>query len=525
MSDAIIQLFAIVALVVLAGQHYGNACSAKGRADRAICLIFAVLPLVQLIPLPPSIWKVLPGRQPLDEATALLNAASAWRPLSVATEATWLSVLSILPALAVFWAVSRLDNRRRRWLSLLALGVGALSVLVGLLQVAQGPNSPLRFYPITNPTEAVGFFANRNHFAALLYVLLLLAAAWSIQTVNRFTRTPRRHRFDPQVILPMLGAVALVIVIVATQTFTRSRAGLGLTIAALLGAALLSVGRIGGGHKSFSSRVVMGAGMIGVVLAIQFALYRILERFDADPLADARIPFARNTLEAAMAHFPFGSGLGSFVPVYGLFEPAKDAILDTFANRAHNDFLEFGLETGVLGMVMLVIFAIWFVARGTVAWRASSDAGSDIDVLLPRAATMAVALLLVHALVDYPLRTAAILTMFAFACGLLVPAAHDATARINQRPTPPPPQKPSSNAPGERSATRSTISDWPQIPFDNSPATNPAVQPAPTTPGDRWRAPTPWPQAWLDAPEQRHNARGHFAVRPPRDLSDDDDQT
>jgi hypothetical protein len=32
-------------------------------------------------------------------------------------------------------------------------------VFVGLSQVAQGPNSTLRFYEITNLSEAVGFFA------------------------------------------------------------------------------------------------------------------------------------------------------------------------------------------------------------------------------------------------------------------------------------------------------------------------------------------------------------------------------
>jgi hypothetical protein len=37
-----------------------------------------------------------------------------------------------------------------------------------LLQVAQGPRL-LRLFAVTNLSEAVGFFANRNHFAALLF--------------------------------------------------------------------------------------------------------------------------------------------------------------------------------------------------------------------------------------------------------------------------------------------------------------------------------------------------------------------
>ena len=60
------------------------------------------------------------------------------------------------------------------------LAVGLISVLIGLIQVAQGERSPLRFFEFTNPTEAVGFFANRNHFAALIYCLMLFALAWIV---------------------------------------------------------------------------------------------------------------------------------------------------------------------------------------------------------------------------------------------------------------------------------------------------------------------------------------------------------
>src|SRR6516164_1973002 len=50
------------------------------------------------------------------------------------------------------------------------------NLIFGFLQMAQRPGSTLRFYDVTNPKEAVGLFANRNHFAAHLYVTLVLAA-------------------------------------------------------------------------------------------------------------------------------------------------------------------------------------------------------------------------------------------------------------------------------------------------------------------------------------------------------------
>jgi hypothetical protein len=81
-----------------------------------------------------------------------------------------------------------------------------------------------------------------------------------------------------------------------------------------------------------------------VIFAVQYALYRILQRFSGDPLEDARIVFARTTNAGAKAYMPFGSGMGTFVSVYAALEKPGDTMVDTYANRAHNDVIELWLE-------------------------------------------------------------------------------------------------------------------------------------------------------------------------------------
>ena len=66
--------------------------------------------------------------------------------------------------------------------------------------------------------------------------------------------------------------------------------------------------------------LMVGAASLAVVLSFQFSLYRALDKFAIDTTPDARIAFARNTIEAAKTFMPFGSGVGSFVPVYATFE-------------------------------------------------------------------------------------------------------------------------------------------------------------------------------------------------------------
>src|SRR5262249_50217627 len=123
---------------------------------------------------------------------------------------------------------------------------------------------------------------------------------------------------------------------------------------------------------------------------------------------------------AAKAYMPLGSGMGTFPSVYVLFEKPQDALIDVYANRAHNDVLELALEAGVVGLGLTVLFVAWLAARSVKVWVGRNLALGGIDLSLARAATVVVGLILAHSLVDYPLRTGAIMGVLAFACGLLV---------------------------------------------------------------------------------------------------------
>jgi O-antigen ligase len=342
-------------------------------------------------------------------------------PISVLPGATWLSALSLLPPLAVFQGTLLLGYRARRLLCILLLGIGILSAFVGLSQVAQGPQSALRFFEITNPSEAVGFFANRNHFAALLYSLTLFSAVWVIEAAAGVNR----GRLDTAWMAGVAASLFVLVIFLAGQAMARSRAGLVLTIVALFGAFALAVTdrrTVSGGSlaKVTPAKLIMGAIILAIILVVQYALYRILQRFDVDPLEDARIIFARNTFAAAKAYMPLGSGMGTFPSVYALFEKPKDALIDVYANRAHNDVLELALEAGVVGLGLAIVFVAWLATRSVKVWVGRNPTLGGIDLSLARAATLVVGLVIGHSLVDYPLRTGAIMGLLAFACGLLV---------------------------------------------------------------------------------------------------------
>jgi O-antigen ligase len=435
LSDAILQFFAIPLLLVALWRLFEVPLTKQMRAALFFCLALAALSLVQLIPLPPWVWTALPNRQPSAAVFNVIGHQVPWMPISVSPHKTWLSALSLLAPLAIFLSTLLLSYHERRWLSLVVLSVGILSVFVGLIQVAQGPESSLRFFRITNPTEAVGFFANRNHFAALVYVLLLFAVAWTVHASAAVGTGANRSRYDVASILGAIGGFTVLVVFLAGEAMARSRAGLGLTIVALFGALLLGFSNERF-HPGFTSngllsrrllsgftptKLLVAALALTATFSLQYALYRIEERFAVDPAQDARLAFVPNTIEAARAYMPLGSGLGTFVSVYPLFDKSQDTLIDTYANRAHNDAVEAWLETGLVGLILMGLFGTWLVLRSLAVWRSPPPHGaSAVDWSLTRAATIGVALVLAHSFVDYPLRTSAMMAMMGFACALLI---------------------------------------------------------------------------------------------------------
>jgi len=437
LSDTILELFAIPAfLVALSSLVALPWAESKRPAEWALmlCLAIAIVPLLQLVPLPPWLWTRLPNREEMAGVFDLLGRELPWFPVSVAPSATWLSALSLLPPLAIFLGMIQFSYRERRLMNLILLGVGIIGAFVGLLQIAQGPSSPLRFFAYTNVNEAVGFFANRNHFASLVYVLLLYAAAWATDMAYTTGSWTDRRSIQTKSIATLTASFLVLVILVAAEAMSRSRAGLGLTIVAIFGVFVLSLTDRRRAAGVTPVKLMLGSTIVATVFVVQFVLYRILERFE-DPLQDARTAIAHNTIAAANAYLPFGSGVGTFVSAYPTFEPPQDAIPNLYVNHAHNDFLELTLENGAVGAILVALFAIWFVMGSEKIWRRPLENIRPIDVLLARAATIAIALIIAHSFFDYPLRTGAMMAVFAFSCALLIEPLDAAPNEVAARST------------------------------------------------------------------------------------------
>jgi O-antigen ligase len=410
-SDAVVQL---TALPLLAWALLRLTASQLDRGGQwAIVLLCAILalPLLQLIPLPPSFWSVLPGRHEFALGYQAAGMALPWLPISLDPSATWLSVLALLPATAIFLAMLSLEQRSRRVLILLLFVIVFASVVLDLLQTMDGEGSPLRFYAVTNPDRAVGFFANANHNAAFLYSAIPFAVAWAIGLVLDH----RRNRA-----IGLASLVLLLLMVIVGMTVTRSRAGMVLLIVASFSGVLLAWRH----DRGRSGRRLLGftiaANVVVLLVAFQFGFVGFTQRFEQSGIEEIRWPVAQITSQAAIANLPFGSGFGTFVPVYDQFAP-RTLLRYSWVNHAHDDWLELWLTGGAPAIVLAVGFLVWFAASTFRLWGSSQPEGPVLDLALAQAASIAIVLMLLHSVVDFPLRIPAVSVLFAMACAFLIP--------------------------------------------------------------------------------------------------------
>lgn len=379
------------------------------RFALSIVACLAALPLIQLVPLPYSIWSRLPGRELAMQVFSVASIAPGWLPVSIAPDQTWHSFLALIPPISIFIAIVAAGSNVARTTVIVLTAFATASSILGLAQLGSGGE---KLYPwaTTSAGSVTGFFANRNHLATMCLVTLPFLSIFAVapltsKTANRF--------------YSWLGVLGIILII-GTLITIRSRAGLVLAVPTLtlsLFAALRASGRRNG-------RPALLIAALGIAVALGGLLYAsigpVIDRFDQTVESEGRFERWPGIQDLAEANLPLGTGVGSFDTVYRSVEPIG-LLGPRFFNQAHNDYLEIWLEAGWLGIGLIIAFAVWLVKRTATAWGRSPTSEGDFK----RAASIGILVVLAQSAVDYPIRTTTIAVMFALCCGIMERNAYD----------------------------------------------------------------------------------------------------
>jgi len=362
-------------------------------AGRIALAGIALLPLLQLVPLPPTLWQALPGQDLRRATLGLVGIADSWQPMSLDPVGTALCAVMAIGFVAfVGWLMRLSDIDYRRLLSVAFLLV-VLNILVGLSQVVTDGQFP-QIQADNMGATLLGFYANKNHMAlALACSILLFGLVISRDGMARDRR-----------VLAGIGYTVFALVAIVT---TNSRAGLALgALAAAI--VLFDLGR----GIALRWRIVGLAviGLLAVAIMSSSAFEQVSGRVD-DVSSDLRWRFTTWSWPLAKQFWELGSGAGSFLRLFAAHEQLG-WLMPTFVNAVHNDYLQLVIEYGVPGTVLLAMLML-SLAQGAGAFRQlSRHDPHHHEMLFGLSVLMLFAL---HSIVDYPLRRPAAWAFFALA--------------------------------------------------------------------------------------------------------------
>lgn len=374
------------------------------KVPLALMCGLAGLMVVQLVPLPPMIWHMLPGREPIIALSAAMEIDASWRPLSVVPSRTYNALASLIVPFVGLLLATSLGARQRVLLSAIAI-IGVTNAALSILQIMGPATGPLYFYDITNFGTPVGLFANQNH-SAVFSALTLLVLGYLIALPKILASYPWVR----------MALVACFIFVLVAGLIGGSRAGFLGTMLALIGTAIMVRAAMANSNSKRSTKLpeIFGfrlkpafllAGSAVVIFAV-FVAFFAADRLPAigafagsDELSELRFALLPTMQNMLSVYWLPGAGFGSFEEVFHMFTP-DELMRPSYLNQAHNDLIQLVLEGGVAAL-LLVGALLWWFGKGLLHLRNMPKIGF-VQVIFW---IVLLAIILMASAADYPVRT------------------------------------------------------------------------------------------------------------------------
>ncbi len=382
-----------------------------------LVLALHALVLLQLVPLPPGVLRVVSPGSFAFYNDPLLVPLEAWRPISVSPADTlrglaFLAGFSLL-AQAVFREMGTEPWRRR--LLLTVAGTGVALTVVALVQAASP--EPRRIWGVFRPDwdwAVFGPYVNRNHFAGYLVMAAPVAIGFALEALSRLRAAWGRGRrgvlrLGEREGVALVRWAAAAMVIVAGLLASQSRGGVSAFALAALALPLLARER---------RRTALGVAAFALLGVLWIGLGGVLGAFAVRGVRASRLDLWRDMLPM-VPRFPlFGDGWNAFATAFPWYQTVWKT---EWIGEAHNDYLQVLIDGGVVGAALLGGLLL-VVFRGALARAAVSPL--DLGVF---GALLGFAL---HGLVDFNGQIPANAATFVALAALAVRPPRDPAHRV-----------------------------------------------------------------------------------------------
>ena len=372
------------------------------------------LVLVQLVPLPPGLLRVLsPGTFDFYQEMSLVPIG--WRPVTVnpadtARGLAFLAGMSLLYA-AVFREFD--DERWRRRLAGTVVLTACAMTLAALVQAAS--TDPTRIYGFWKPRWDWGVFGpyvSRNHFAGYLAMAIPLAIGFAAESALDVRRSWAHRRFgwvalgDPAGIAAFRRVAAAMVLMVGLLA-SHSRGGL-----LAFGGASLALVALLRRWRALLLPLVAGLVVVGLLWVDVGATQHA---FETRGLRQSRLELWMDAARM-FPRFPvLGAGFNAFGTSYTQYQTVARY---EWYGEAHNEYLQALLDLGVVGALLVAALLVRLLRSGV---RAASATPLDAGLL------GAILACCVHNAVDFNWQIPANAATFAALAGVVTRRAAAAT--------------------------------------------------------------------------------------------------
>ncbi len=362
-------------------------------AGKLAVIGIGVLPLLQLVPLPPGLWQMLPGQEKRQAVLTLVGLADTWQPLTVDPSATALSAILGVGFVALMTLLMHISDTAFTRVLDVAVGVVLFGIVLGIFQVVSDGQFP-RLYPINMGAVMLGIYANKNHMGLVITCAMVLVG---FVTSRRIADRGKRRA-------TVIGIVVFALVCLVT---TNSRAGLVLGLIGAVAVLASDIRATPWRYKIAASAVVVL--LVGLVV-FSSAFEVVSARFN-DVDSDLRWQITTWSMPLAHRYALLGGGAASFGTLFNASEQLA-WVKPTIVNAAHDDYLQLVIEFGVPGIAVLVMLVASVVVSIPALRILPRRDVHRAQMLFGLTVMLMFAL---HSAIDYPLRRPAAWVFFALA--------------------------------------------------------------------------------------------------------------
>jgi len=401
-----------------------------------LCLMFFLLCLFQMLPLPEALLKAISPSSLATYRDFGNSPAGAFHPISLNTDATRQELFRILCYAAIFFVIVSHYRTKDQVYSLVKtiLFMGGFMVVFAIVQKMTWNGRIFWIVPVElGPGRIWASYINYDHFAGYMEMAIPLGMGLLLYRAPRVSALPEAPlslkiaRFMASENLAPYSLMFLLVLMMTAAIFgTFSRGGiLAFVFSSLFFAWITSRRR---SLKRKTALLTLLAAVIFVVVVVA-SWDRLEDRFaDLEKDHVGRLGVWTDSIGIVRDYSVWGTGLGTFKNALMRYQTSRPL---TLVDHAHNDYVELLTDTGFVGFLLGAGAGLVFFRNVFRRWRQKRSMFGKCIGAGGLASLVAIA---VHSFVDFNLHIPANALLFTVISAITYAAIFNVTEKSGVHP-------------------------------------------------------------------------------------------